>query len=1152
MEPLSCAASVIAVVQLTGSIVRICGGYIQEVKDAREDIILLKHQAASLLEIVEKLAEIVNSQKGEQLSASWTLANDATSCKLVLTRLIERIDPENTRTRTKSMRKLGLRALKWPLKRAELERITQDLERYKSSFILALQVDQVSYSIENSQSSKQIEQKFNLEALPMAHGAEFDSYMNQHESECLRGTRTELCREIKEWAVSSNGKCIFWLNGLAGTGKSTISRTMAKSFQQDGLLGASFFFKRGEGDRGNATKLFPTIIRQLLTRHPELLPAVMTVIKDDPRISGKPLKEQFKKLLLRPLLSLESGSDHPLTLVIVIDALDECENDSDIRTILQLLPRVQELTSLHLRAFVASRPELPVRLGFRAVGNDHQNLILHEVPEHIIAHDISVFLEHKLVAIRQERSLPPDWPGDMNFQTLVTMSVPSFIFAATICRVFEDHNLDPMQCLRDILKYQNQESRLDGTYLPVLDRLVSKYHGTRQKQVVQEVQELIGIIILLKSPLSVASLSKLMGISTESVNARLNSLHSVLDIPIDKMLPVRLFHLSFRDFLLDPNSREKTPFWVDEREMNQKLTVYCLSVMHRLKKNICSFESYGTERRDIDSQTIDHYVPPELQYSCRYWTHHLTQSKDPINQIDNILLSLEEHFLHWVEVMSMLGSISEVVEDITALQSAVQSDKGAGIFEFLQDAKRFILKNSQVADIAPLQLYASGLIFAPKTAIIRRVFQRELPDWIDRGPEVEENWSSELQTLEGHSDWVLSVAFSPDGRLLASGSVDRNIKLWDPATGTLKHTLEGHSDWVQSVAFSSDGRLLASHSRDEIIKLWDPASGVLKHTLAGHSDWVQSVAFSPNGRLLASGSRAKTIKLWDPATGALKHTLEGHSDWVLSVAFSPDGRLLASGSVDRNIKLWDPASGALKHTLEGHSDWVRSVAFSPDGRLLASHSVDKTIKLWDPATGALKHTLAGHSDWVQSIAFQPDGRLLASGSRDKTIKLWDPATDALKHTLEGHSEWVSSVAFSPDGRLLASGSHDKTIKLWDPATGSLKQTLGTDGPVNIIEFSWTLPQLITNLGAFDIGAWHDSFPSNPSEIKAELSLQQSGRTRTFTPQSYGPGAAPNIKNLGPPLEHVHAESDPATYLNPMDARYFHMRQGGIHRLLKRL
>lgn len=448
---------------------------------------------------------------------------------------------------------------------------------------------------------------------------------------------------------------------------------MARKFQQKGLLGASFFFKRGEGDRGNATKLFSTITRQLLDKNPELQPAVIRAIQDDPKISSKPLKEQFEKLLLQPLQGLDSAVHKSSVLVIVIDALDECDNDNDIRAILQLLPRVQESTSIQLRVFVTSRPELPIRLGFRAIGTDHQDLILHEVPEPIIAQDISLFLKHKLGTIRQERTLPLDWPGNANFQTLVTMSVPLFIFAATVCRVFEDQNLDPMQCLTDILGYQNQESKLDATYLPVLNRLINRYTGHRQKQLIQDVQEVIGTIILLESPLSVTSLSDLLEISTTSINARLNSLHSVLDIPNNEKLPVRLFHLSFRDFLLQSDTGGKCGIWVDERGIHQLITTKCLSTMHRyLKKNMCNLKSHGTERRDIDPKFIQECLPSALQYSCRYWIHHLARSKDPTSHINNVLAFLEKHFLHWVEAMSLLGYTSEVLEGISNLQSAIQ------------------------------------------------------------------------------------------------------------------------------------------------------------------------------------------------------------------------------------------------------------------------------------------------------------------------------------------------------------------------------------------------------------------------------------------------------------------------------------------------
>lgn len=289
-----------------------------------------------------------------------------------------------------------------------------------------------------------------------------------------------------------------------------------------------------------------------------------------------------------------------------------------------------------------------------------------------------------------------------------------------------------------------------------------------------------------------------------------------------------------------------------------------------------------------------------------------------------------------------------------------------------------------------------------------------------------------LQTLSGHSRWVIAVAISPDGSQIASGSLDDTIRLWHAETGALLHVLTGHRKPVNSLAYSPDGQWLVSGSDDQSVRIWSSQQGTFHRELSGHTRDVNSVAIHSEGKLLVSGSEDRSLRVWNLQTGAPLRIFSGMGmGMIRSVAISPDGRRIASGGFDHQIKIWDLNTGELTRPfLKGHFNAVNALVMSPNGRMLISASKDKTIKIWDLNTGEATRILTDHADAVNALDISNDGELLVSGSSDKTVRLWNLSSGKVIRTFQEHTSAVNGVAISANQRLVVSGGSDNLVKIW--------------------------------------------------------------------------------------------------------------------------
>lgn len=507
-----------------------------------------------------------------------------------------------------------------------------------------------------------------LKSLPYAADAPFNTAKWQHEPTCLPNTRVNLQQQIHDWIDGSDERTIFWLKGLAGTGKSTIARTIAHNCFQQGRLGASFFFSKGGGDIGHAGKFFTTIAAQLSEESQYLKRCIYDSMKENKSIAYQSYANQWRQLILGPLSKLDRGY-RPFSFVFVIDAIDECESDADITLILQLLVEAQSLKKVRLRVFLTSRPDASIRQGFDRISEDkYRHIVLHNIPTLVIDHDISVFLTHNLRLIGKGNCFPETWLGVDVIGDLVQKANGLFIWAATACRFIEGPLAKKRVAaiLAGDFDAESPEGHLNHLYTSVLQSSIPQNYSEKFKQELYTLlRSILGTIVILLSPLSVHSLGVIL--NEESVGVAIKDLHAIIDIPNDQDQQLRLHHHSFRGFLL--NKDRCKGFWVDEKKAHQTLALRCIQLMsQKLKKDVCDLHAPGSQVSQVESSWIEKCLPPEVQYACLYWVQHLQKSGSQAHDSEEAHLFLQTHLLHWLEALGWMGKVSEGIQAILSLE----------------------------------------------------------------------------------------------------------------------------------------------------------------------------------------------------------------------------------------------------------------------------------------------------------------------------------------------------------------------------------------------------------------------------------------------------------------------------------------------------
>ncbi|KIL62935.1 hypothetical protein M378DRAFT_12561 [Amanita muscaria Koide BX008] len=704
--------------------------------------------------------------------------------------------------------------------------------------------------------------------LPRAE-AVFNDYQNKKKSgPCFEGTRVALLREMANWATGADESRMYILSGLAGIGKSTVAYTIASRAADLNLLGASFFFSRDEADRNNAKKFFTTIAYQLCVYNERFAKAIGDALgtKRGSAATTKDPQEQLQVLILDPLRNVVQSRDRPI--LVVVDALDECDKDDVSAVVEGLSQLVRDLPSF--KVILTTRP-IPYLDGFLVNHGGHKLFHLQDIEDKVVDSDIRLYLKHNLSLEEvRKRFRRREWcASDEQIDTLVRAAGRLFIIASTAVRYILDESVsNPAAQMRELLRVCAQDHTpfkdLDHFYTIILRNVVPA--NCDSQIIVSRYQSIVGAIVCVSRPLPVSTLAHLIDMDIEDVHTVLEKLQSVILLGDDDV--PRVYHKSFPDYLTDQVRCKDPDLRIDSKTGHTQMAKCCFKITNNHLKynildlgNVARFMSNedGLKEDNITDERLQEKIPPNLRYACVYWGNHLevanTEDAELITRLEKFV---DEHTLHWLEVLSLIGNLDlahRAIRVVIKLPQSTSSD----MHELLSDVLRFISKFYEIINRSALHTYYSALPFSPTDSLLYHRYIREAEHnicCIEGGPE---QWDAlvAILKLEVGIYPVYDIKFSLDSALLVScikgykpalgKTHPGKLKVWDAATGRPISTIPIPGD---RFTVTNDFSTVASSS-DNVITYYN-VDGSTRGTMITTSWTIEALALSESSRVAAA------------------------------------------------------------------------------------------------------------------------------------------------------------------------------------------------------------------------------------------------------------------------------------------------------------